>query len=215
MAHCQFCHSEMTTARSCTVEALHLGGTRYELAPHGSDPFLARFPRGRCGDCGVAWGGLHHLGCDLQRCPRCRGQLLSCGCRFDEDSLLGLDADDDDDDDTEGEIAWDAPPELGMDRYGNITEHGTVGGLELVVHYGGDYPETDITTVDGVRCTTPIRTFIDVAPEMDPDDLRESVMDAIERGLFTQAEAWERVACSDMTTHVGAELLRRTLRSLG
>jgi hypothetical protein len=65
----------MTTGATCTVTALHRRGTP---AP------LARTTR-RCDDCGVARGGLHHLGCDLQRCPRCTGQLISCGCRFDED----------------------------------------------------------------------------------------------------------------------------------
>ena len=33
-----------------------------------------------CGDCGAPRGGFHHRGCDLERCPRCSGQLISCGC---------------------------------------------------------------------------------------------------------------------------------------
>lgn len=40
--------------------------------------------RRTCGACGVEPGGYHHLGCDLARCPRCRQQLISCGCPFDE-----------------------------------------------------------------------------------------------------------------------------------
>lgn len=34
-----------------------------------------------CGDCRAEVGDHHRLGCDLERCPVCSGQLLSCGCR--------------------------------------------------------------------------------------------------------------------------------------
>ena len=35
---------------------------------------------GRCHDCGIKHGGKHHLCCDVERCPRCGDQLISCGC---------------------------------------------------------------------------------------------------------------------------------------
>jgi hypothetical protein len=44
----------------------------------------------RCHDCGVKEGGIHKLGCDMERCPFCGGQLISCDCPY---KVLGLDFD--------------------------------------------------------------------------------------------------------------------------
>lgn len=35
-----------------------------------------------CHDCGIFVGEFHVLGCDAETCPRCLGQLLSCGCSW-------------------------------------------------------------------------------------------------------------------------------------
>ena len=96
MAICQDCNQEMLTASSCTVSALNVRGVAFDLVPYGRDG-TAGPGRSRCGDCGVEPAGLHHLGCDMARCPRCRGQLFGCGCPFDE--FAGADGDVDDEDD--------------------------------------------------------------------------------------------------------------------
>jgi len=34
----------------------------------------------RCGDCNVAVGEYHQPGCDVEQCPRCKGQSIGCDC---------------------------------------------------------------------------------------------------------------------------------------
>jgi len=36
-----------------------------------------------CHDCKTPRGGFHHPGCDMERCPKCGGQLIGCGCLSD------------------------------------------------------------------------------------------------------------------------------------
>lgn len=83
MALCHWCELEMTTAASCSVAELHRGGVPIAMVRFGEE--RPKWRGATCGDCGVHRGGLHHLGCDVQRCPVCGGQMMSCGCRFDED----------------------------------------------------------------------------------------------------------------------------------
>jgi hypothetical protein len=77
----------MIGGSSCSVHVLHREGTAFRLkrvmkreTPNFGDH------AGRCGDCGAPERGYHHLGCDMQACPCCRRQMLSCGCWFDEDA---------------------------------------------------------------------------------------------------------------------------------
>ena len=40
--------------------------------------------RGHCPACGVAEGETHLLGCPVEICPWCDGQLIGCSCRFEQ-----------------------------------------------------------------------------------------------------------------------------------
>lgn len=88
MSVCQSCNQEMLTAKGCTFTWLaYKDKTKkiYKRIKCGSpdDLFGGEEPQERCHDCGAKVGGYHHDGCDAERCPKCREQLLGCECNFD------------------------------------------------------------------------------------------------------------------------------------
>jgi hypothetical protein len=74
MARCEDCQREMQIAPSCLEVPILIDGSVHERIPQKKTRL------GRCHDCGVQAGGIHHFGCDAERCPSCGGQLISCEC---------------------------------------------------------------------------------------------------------------------------------------
>jgi hypothetical protein len=69
---CDHCGKEMTKAKTCHFVAVVIGGEDFSPLPWDGPH--------QCHDCKVQAGGYHHPGCDMERCPKCQGQLISCGC---------------------------------------------------------------------------------------------------------------------------------------
>ena len=55
-----------------------------------------------------------------------------------------------------------------------------MGDQEVILHYD-DVPDSDITTVDGIPVTTPLRTVIDIATTVTPGELFGIVQDCLHR----------------------------------
>ena len=106
MAICDYCDQEMLDGVSCcedmvkfenheTLPAIphHVDITPYDVwleewnkAKDDEDTIeearqrYEKYATGHCHDCGCPNGGYHHPGCDEEKCPRCGGQLIGCGC---------------------------------------------------------------------------------------------------------------------------------------
>jgi len=77
MAKCEVCKMNMMTADGCSVAKIHINGTVHERIRVNNfmNPEIKR-----CGDCNAKNGHYHHWGCDMERCPACGLQLISCDC---------------------------------------------------------------------------------------------------------------------------------------
>lgn len=78
-ATCKYCGQVMTGGPACALE---------EYDDFADGVARRRIPNagpGRCHDCNTPAEGLHHPGCDSERCPACHGQAIGCGCTDDEE----------------------------------------------------------------------------------------------------------------------------------
>lgn len=70
--------------RAQSQVAIELYGKEFERVKRGEDPWRVVESPYPCHDCAVLDGQYHVEGCDMEACPRCFGQLISCGCLWQE-----------------------------------------------------------------------------------------------------------------------------------
>ena len=78
---CRDCKQDMAPGNGCTLPQVRIQGQVYDRIRYGNEEEDWGAANGYpCHDCNVSPGQLHHLGCDVERCPACSHQLISCGC---------------------------------------------------------------------------------------------------------------------------------------
>ncbi len=81
MAICSHCGGEMTEGISCLTDPVVIDGKAFARVRWGQELRPRhRYEPEECRGCGTPLGGVHHLGCCMERCPGCHGQAIRCGC---------------------------------------------------------------------------------------------------------------------------------------
>ncbi len=76
-AICKMCDQDMMVADGCLETYFTWNERIYQRFKVGEPP---DWSEDRCHDCGAKDGKYHHIGCDTERCPICKGQMLGCSC---------------------------------------------------------------------------------------------------------------------------------------
>lgn len=63
--------------------SININGVRLERVKHGETGSLRDSSRPSCPVCGALRGEVHILGCNAERCAKCLGEFMACGCKVE------------------------------------------------------------------------------------------------------------------------------------
>ena len=66
-------------ANGCSISKVYLKSINYKRIKYGNEE-ENKGMIDRCPDCGARKGYYHHLDCDVEQCPKCGRQFISCDC---------------------------------------------------------------------------------------------------------------------------------------
>ena len=85
-AQCEICNQHMLKANGCNMTKIKIHGKIFKRIPVSTNDVDLS---GKCGDCGATVGYYHHFLCDMEICPKCGLQMLSCDCpTFDQNQYI-------------------------------------------------------------------------------------------------------------------------------
>jgi ribosomal protein S27E len=72
---CDYCNKDVYGVEGCSAKYLI---PKYSNKAYVRSTYHFDEENGRCNDCNSKHGTFHHPGCDVERCPICGGQFISC-----------------------------------------------------------------------------------------------------------------------------------------
>lgn len=80
MSVCNTCEKKIGEVLTCDLPLVQLNSGQVMERVRYGDEVCHSWVSELCLSCGVGPGGIHHMGCDCEECPKCHELMIVCGC---------------------------------------------------------------------------------------------------------------------------------------